>query len=108
MMAISHNDLPARLRLAIVATLMAMHLVTPFLCSELPRYCPSTVLLKIQSTKAHADVAHFSPIFTPGIAHNPIRSFRLILPPTHHRNNVVVGRARLRHDSRFVVEHGMR
>merc|ERR1712039_474447 len=104
MLAISHNDLDARLCLAIVTTLVAMDLVVLFLRSELPRYCPSALVLNMQGTEGNADKAHFTPVFTPRVAHHPIWPFCLVFSPAHHRNNVVCFIALRLHDSSFVVE----
>merc|ERR1712217_214355 len=103
--ATSYHNLAINFLLAIVTTLMAVHLILLLECSELAWHGPSAMVFNVQRAKGHIDKAHVTPILTPRIAYNPVFSINWVSTPTHQRDHMIMVCAWFLHDSGFIIKH---
>ena len=80
----SDDHLLGILRLAIVAALVAMHLILLLRSREGRRHRPRALVLQEQRTLRHAEVPHFSPILAPRVPYDPEEAVLRIGSPANH------------------------
>jgi hypothetical protein len=100
----SDNDVPRKFSFAIIAALVAVHLVALLLRSEGCWDSPSALVFDGERPFAHTHVAHVSPILSPRIPDDPKKTFLLICTPTDNGNHVIYAIASFFYDTSFKVQ----
>mmetsp|Transcript_120798 Transcript_120798/g.385664 ORF Transcript_120798/g.385664 Transcript_120798/m.385664 type:complete len:416 (+) Transcript_120798:265-1512(+) len=98
----------ARGGLAIVSTLVAMHLVVQLRRRVRLDDSPCALVLDGERSPGHADVAHLAPVLAPRVADNPLHAVPGVRAPAHHGDDVVDAHALRLDDAGLVVEQRVR
>ena len=90
--------------MAVITSFMAVNLVVELRSGEGSKNSPAALLFKIKGAFGDSNVAHLTPVLTPGVSNDPIESLFGISAPANNGDNMIDTITRLVNDAGLVVK----